>query len=206
MKNIDTLIFDLGNVILPLEDESFWWNSIFGELFSNFEEVNKLRNDGLLVQYEKGAITTQEFLDTLKSFLKEKYTEIDIVNRWNALLKEIPHHRIDFLRALKERYKLYLLSNTNEIHLKHFIQESINTYGIDVLDDVFDKCYYSYQIKQVKPDLEIYQTVLNEQNLVAQNCLFIDDKKSNIEGAAQLGIQTHLFSIGEDISVVLKEL
>lgn len=205
MKKIKTMIFDLGNVIIPLEDEKHWWNQTFLEIFKNPQEIQKLRDDHFFVRYEKGEITTQEFLEKLGQFLKLEFQEIDIIQRWNALLKEIPESRLDFLKKLKKKYSIYLLSNTNEIHLDFIISALKKKYEKDMLEETFDHCYYSYQIKKVKPDVAIFLKVLVEQNLIAEECLFIDDKNENLYPAEKLGIQTILHLPHQEIVIELKD-
>lgn len=206
MTEIKALIFDLGNVIIPLEDEVSWWNESFLEIFQEPESVRDLRNEGFFVDYEKGSFDTEHFFTALEQYLKPGFDKSDVAGRWNALLKEIPQHRVDFLRKLKEKYELYLLSNTNEIHLNFIIQEMIKKFGEDVLDEIFDHCYYSYQIGEVKPDSEIYRKVLHEQRLIANQCLFIDDKTANLEGAVSLGIRIRHILPEQDITNVLRDL
>lgn len=205
MKNIKTLIFDLGNVIIPLEDEKYWWNETFLGIFENYQEVQQLKEDQFFVRYEKGEILTNEFLEKLSQFLKPEFQEKDIILRWNALLKEIPERRLDFLKELKNKYSIYLLSNTNEIHLDFIISALKEKYGLDTLEEIFNHCYYSFQIKEVKPDAAIFLKVLNEQNLVAEECLFIDDKIENLYPAEKLGIQTILHLPHQEIHIELKD-
>jgi glucose-1-phosphatase len=56
----------------------------------------------------------------------------------------------------------------------------------------FDKAYYSHLMKKRKPEIEIFEQVLNENNLSAEETLFIDDSQENLKGAARIGIQTLL--------------
>lgn len=203
MTKIKTLIFDLGNVIIPLNDEVLWWNETFLEIFQQPEPVRNLRNEGFFIEYEKGVFGTDYFLTTLEVYLKPDFDKGDVAVRWNALLKDIPGYRVDFLRKLKEKYELYLLSNTNEIHLDFIIHEMVKQYGKDILDEIFDHCYYSYQIGEVKPDTMIYQKVIQEQRLIPGECLFIDDKLLNLEGATQLGIRVRHIHPEQDITDIL---
>ncbi|MCO5232108.1 MAG: HAD-IA family hydrolase [Chitinophagales bacterium] len=202
MDNIQALIFDLGNVILPLENEKDWWQTHFLSIFHSPEKVIQLKDDLFFVYYEKGILDTSSFLKTIEPLLLPSFSVNDIYERWNSLLKDIPMHRIHFLNHLKSKYKLYLLSNTNEIHLEYIFQK----YGQNIFQDIFDDCFYSYQLKMVKPDSEIYQTLLDAHQLIANECLFMDDKQSNLDGASGLGIQTQIISPDQDIVHVLNFL
>lgn len=206
MKQLKNIIFDLGNVIIPLENEKYWWNEVFLEIFENPQEINDLRDHHFFVHYEKGEITTNQFLKRLQQFLKPEFNENDIIIRWNALLKEIPENRIEFLQKLNKNYSIFLLSNTNEIHLNFIIEASNMRYGFDILEKTFDYCFYSYKINEVKPDDAIYLKVLEERNLIAEECLFIDDKKVNLEQAGKLGIQTKLIDSCQEINIELIDL
>lgn len=206
MKQLKNIIFDLGNVIIPLENEKHWWNEVFLEIFEIPEDVQYLKDNHFFVQYEKGQMTTDQFLKRLQQYLKPEFNENDIIDRWNALLKEIPESRIEFLQQLKKKYPIFLLSNTNEIHLDFIIDASNKKYGFDILDKTFDYCFYSYKMKEVKPAAAIYLKVLEEQNLIADECLFIDDKIENLKQAEKLGIHTKLFDSYQEINIELKEL
>lgn len=205
MTQIKTIIFDLGNVIIPLENEKHWWNEVFLEIFENTQAIQQLRESQFFVLYEKGAMTSKGFLEKLQIYLKPEYQEKDIIQRWNALLKVIPEHRLDFLRTLKKKYKILLLSNTNEIHLDFIIAALVESHGNDMLADIFDHCFYSYLMKEVKPDAAIYLKVLQEQNLVAEECLFLDDKQENLNHAQKLGIRTKLHLPHQEIHIELQE-
>lgn len=194
-----SLIFDLGNVIIPLKNEKIWWEESWCGIFQNPEKINRLREEGFFIEYERGSFDTAYFIQHLSPFLKLDKSQDDIVNAWNSLLLSIPIHRIDFLRQLKNKYNIYLLSNTNEIHLDYIIQQLKVEHGRDILDEVFQHCYYSYKIKEVKPDVSIYQMVIDELNIDAKKTLFMDDKTANLEGAQKVEIQTLHIHPDQDI-------
>lgn len=206
MVKYQTLIFDLGNVVLPLSDEVHWWENTWCGIFEHPEKIHQLRTDGFFVQYEKGDFDSDFFLQHLTPYLKSDRVVEDILKSWNKLLQDIPPQRIEFLRKLKEKYQVYLLSNTNPIHLEYIIDQLHLHHGKNILEELFQECFYSYQILDVKPEASIYQKVLKKTGATAEATLFIDDKITNIEGAAQLGIQTLHISPQEDIVNVLKHL
>lgn len=201
-----TLIFDLGNVIIPLADENQWWKDTWCGIFNDPEKIHELRNQGFFIQYEKGDFDSNHFVNELQPFLKSDKSPEDIYTSWNQLLLEIPMHRIDFLRKLKEKYRIYLLSNTNPIHLDYIIDQLKTQHGKDLLADVFHECIYSYQFLEVKPDTSIYTKVLEKIEADASTTLFIDDKTANLEGAAKVGIQTFHITPQQDITEVLSHL
>jgi putative hydrolase of the HAD superfamily len=105
-------------------------------------------------------------------------------------LLDIPKHRIDILKHLKDKYKLVLLSNTNEIHLNEIYNYMQHEFGEDVLTPNFHHCYYSQEIGMRKPDAEIYEFVTHQQNLIPTETLFLDDKEENLIASQKIGWQT----------------
>ena len=123
---------------------------------------------------------------------------------WNSILKDFPLYRLEFLENLKEKYHLFLLSNTDSIHIQRF-KENVGKQFYDRFFNSFKKMYYSYEMKMRKPDVEIYEFVLKEQNLNPSETLFIDDRQDNIESAAALGIQVWHLQVGKEDVVELEK-
>jgi putative hydrolase of the HAD superfamily len=188
--SIKNIIFDLGGVILNLSVDS---------TLRKFSELSGLQVDKVIeiyharpefLAYEKGEISNDEFRKSLKSIfgITSLDSELDVC--WNAMLGDIPSERIELLRELRSKYKTYLLSNTNAIHLDHFTGIVRKAHGIESLDPLFHKAYYSHLMKMRKPDPEIYEFVLKENGLKAGETIFLDDNLANLKGAASVGIQT----------------
>jgi len=193
-----TLMFDLGNVIIPLKNERHWAQQVFNPIFEE-EPLEILREGGFFRYYEMGKFGDKEFLDKLETHLRQGYQRKDIIDAWIALLDELPMHRLDFLRQLSENHRILLLSNTNNIHLSYIFDQ----YGQHALEKAFSYCYYSHLIGLAKPDRMIYKYVLRNEGLEASEVLFLDDKAENISSAAGLGIQTILVTPGEEIADLL---
>jgi glucose-1-phosphatase len=193
-----TLIFDLGNVIIPLKDETHWAQHVFNPIFEQ-EPLEILRAGGFFRYYEMGKFGDKEFLDKLETHLRAGYHRKDIIDAWIALLDELPMHRLDFLLRLSENHRILLLSNTNNIHLSYIF----GRYGQEVLEKAFSYCYYSHLIGLAKPDSMIYKYLLAKEQLQAEDTLFLDDKADNIRSASELGIQTILVTPGEEIEALL---
>jgi len=137
-------------------------------------------------RYEQGLITTEEFID----FYIEKLphlSRIEIVDLWNSILSDFPKSRLDFIKQLsaENKYKLILLSNTNALHIS-WIKDNVPFY--EEFKAQFDAFYLSHEIQLRKPNANIYEFVLNQNQLKPEDCLFIDDTKENTDAAAQLGI------------------
>ena len=190
MTEIKSIIFDLGGVILNLnysktEDEF----KKIGVL--NFKEFYSQKKQTLLFDdLEKGRIKPEEFISSLKESENLKIKEIDFINAWNAMLLEIPIEKLQFIDGLKKDYKIILLSNTNEIHIKKFEDDLKKNNMLEQFYKCFDKIYYSSRMGKRKPEENCFNQVLEENGLIAENTLFIDDSIQHIEGAKKAGIKT----------------
>ena len=190
-KTFDTIIFDLGGVVLNLDYQATI--DAFKALGKeNFDKLYTQANqDKIFDQYETGSISSQEFREYFKSILGSTISNQQIDDAWNKLLLDLPKKRIDLLYRLKEEYRIFLFSNTNEIHLNSFRKTIKDAFGDeDLLEKVFHKTYYSHLVGIRKPNVEAFQHVIDEQGLDPQKTLFIDDSIQHIEGAQKLGIQT----------------
>ncbi len=192
---IKTIIFDFGNVFIDLDLEealqyalkTFKIESISDEMIA----FNSL--------YEQGLVSTDEFLE----FYTENFPKLskeELIKVWNHMLKGFPEHRLAFLKELKasSKYKLILLSNTNELHI-NWIKRHVLFYND--FKNCFDAFYLSHEIHLVKPNKNIFEYVLNENRLKGNECLFIDDNKDNISTAESLAIKTwHINPKTEDVA------
>jgi putative hydrolase of the HAD superfamily len=139
---------------------------------------------------ETGRIEKGDFLAQMLKHAPEGTTDQQIIDAWNAMLLDFPVRRLQILQQLRQHYSLYLLSNTNSIHLEAFNNILQQSRGIPSLNEFFDKAYYSHLIGLRKPEKESYQLVLEENGLNPAETLFIDDTLPNIEGAKLVGLQT----------------
>ena len=188
--SVKNLIFDLGGVIIDLHVEKTKraFASLGGKSIADVQEL--LARSPVFSEYEKGLLSDREFRNSVRNLLQTDASDAEIDVAWNAMLGDIPYDRIELLKRLRDDYQLFLLSNTNNIHLVCFNEIIKSTCGSLSLSPYFDKAYYSHLIKMRKPDMEIYNLVLSENNLIPRETLFLDDNVSNLEGAAQTGIQT----------------
>jgi glucose-1-phosphatase len=188
---VKNLIFDLGGVILDLSVEDTL------TAFSNLSGLRKEKVKDIFIgspefnEFEKGLMNDDAFREFIRKTYAPQATDAQIDECWNAMLLGLPMQKLDLLDALKKEFSVYLLSNTNGIHL-HYINEVIlkSVTGKNLLDTHFHKAYYSHRMGKRKPEPEIYLQVLEENNLKAGETMFLDDNPHNIESAASLGIQT----------------
>ena len=189
MQNIKNIIFDLGGVFLTLDYNKT--EQAFLKLgATNFRNLYTQQHASLLFgQLETGTITPDYFY---KKFRKETHisaTDQQIEAAWNAMLGHFPPERIVWLNNISKKYNIYLFSNTNAIHYKHFAEKFYHDTGGQDFDSHFIKAYYSHFLGLRKPDVHSYLRILQEQNINASETLFIDDTFPNIEGAQQVGLE-----------------
>ena len=197
MNNIDTLIFDFGGVIINLDYtkpvDEFKKLGILDskKLYSKKEQIK------LFDSLECGQISDENFLNEIRK--KSNTNDLELIKKaWNSILLNIPDERFNLLKKLSHKYKIFLLSNTNSIHLK----EIISSYGekkwrnfISIFNDV----YFSNQIGMRKPNEDIFFYVINKNKLDISKTLFIDDSLQHIKTAKKIGFKTHHLTDKEDI-------
>ena len=185
-KNISTVIFDLGGVLLNLD-----WNLCI----ANFEKLgikemaqllSTTLQKGFVLDYEKGLINSDEFRNHLRAYSTQKITDEQINDAWTSFLVEIPTEKLELLLELRKKYNVFMLSNTNTLSFEFCERTMFNTNG-RTIDDYFDKCYLSYRMHLCKPNADIFEALLADAGLKAEECLFLDDGIHNIETAEKLG-------------------
>ena len=203
MKNIKAIIFDLGAVILNIN----YQNTI--DEFSKLGVKNassfysKKVQTNLFNQIETGDITAKKFLTEL-----QKETNNASINQvseaWNAMLLDLPKNRLAIIQSLKKEYSIYLLSNTNPIHIDAF-KKKMGTVQWIKFCNLFDKMYLSHEVGLRKPNAAIFEYILKKQNLKAHEVFFIDDSSEHIKGANKLGVKTHHLKKGEEIATLFPD-
>lgn len=179
---IDTIIFDFGDVFINLDKEASL-NELkklgLSEWNYDLEQLNQ--------EFERGKISEVQFMIGLKKLIP--YASIDdLRTAWNSVLIDFPLHRLEFLEQLKNKYRLFLLSNTDEIHIAKF-EHMLGATFIREFYQCFEKVYFSFEIGMRKPDPEIFNYIVKKHEISAKRTLFIDDKKENTNIAASLGMQ-----------------
>lgn len=186
MNVIRTLIFDLGNVIVPFDFKRGYKR--MSELCGcpAAEIPLKIRATGLVQPFETGAIPAEQFVSELCSVLNLRATYAEFCELWSSVF--LPETLIPepFLGDLGERYRLLLLSNTNPIHFS-MIQANYPLLGH------FDDYVLSYEVRSAKPDSKIYQEALARAGCEPAECFFTDDMLVNVEAARQHGMDAVQF-------------
>ena len=174
-KGIRNLIVDFGGVLIDLDRQ---------RCIENFSRLG---------------VPDAEFRDAIRGRMENPATDADIDAAWNSFLVGIPVYKLDLLLKLRERYVVYLLSNTNDIHWRWSCEHAFR-YRAFRAEDFFEKIFLSYEMKLSKPDVAIYRKVLDETGINPEETLFIDDSAANCRAAETLGISTYTPKVGEDWS------
>ncbi|WP_421830470.1 HAD family hydrolase [Larkinella sp.] len=198
--SIKNIIFDLGDVIIPIDLRAPIRN--FASLSGMSEEaVESLwKEHGLTMHYETGLIDDDGFRQHVRTLLKnDSWADEVIDTAWNTVLLDLPVERVDRIRELHGKYRLFLLSNTSAIHIQG-VNKIFQALGQPSLEELFERVYYSYEVKMAKPSPDIYRHVLTTSGLVAEETLFLDDNPHNIRSAAELGI--HAVQVQPPLSIL----
>ena len=197
MSYIKNIIFDLRGVILNLNYNAT--KDAFEELgVKNFHQLyNQKEQTELFAFFEKGIISAEKFISTLKQTTKLNRNQI--IKAWNAMLLDLPKERLDFILSLKKNYNTYLLSNTNEIHIEYFEGYLKNKGYLSLFKSCFNKIYYSCRMGDRKPNSSCFNKVLIENKLCKKETLFIDDSIQHINEAKNMKINTYLMEQNKSI-------
>ena len=201
-NNISTLIFDFGGVLINLNIDRCIQN--FKQLgLENFE--NLLSNFGqkdFFLKFEKGEIGVVEFRDEIRKLSKNNLRDEEIDAAWCSFLCDIPSEKLVLLFELKKRFRIVMLSNTNPLHIEVSAKKEFAKTN-KTISDYFDACYLSYEMKMVKPNADIFEKLLKDEQVQANRCLFLDDGPKNIEQGKKMGFNTYLVDVEEDLSFLL---
>lgn len=198
-KPLKNILFDMGNVLFSIDYKKT--EDAFVALgYGNFSEMySQFTADDLFEKLETGNISTDEFYTKMIAAHPKEINEEQITTAWNGMLLHWRMESLAFLKTLAKDYNLYLLSNTNEIHLTAVNNLLLQQTGKESIDDLFTKAYYSHKINFRKPNKDVYEFIAKDAGIDPEETLFIDDLENNIEAAAQVGYKTHLLLANETI-------
>ena len=188
---INTIIFDFGDIFINLDKQA----TMDALQKLGLSEWNK-DLDYLNTQFETGKISREDFLFGIQKHIPNASIN-EILDAWNAILLDFPLYRLEFLQMLSKKYRLFLLSNTDSIHIETFEQKN----GISFYSDFyqcFEKVYFSFEVEMRKPNPEIFNYLANKHDLAPKRTLFIDDKKENTDAALALGFQVWNLQVGKE--------
>jgi FMN phosphatase YigB (HAD superfamily) len=205
MKTVKNIIFDLGGILIHLDlakTEAAFRALLGGGDYS--EVAEGLRSSGIFEALEVNGISEEVFVGAIQESSLNSISREDVETAWNAMLLTFPVEGVNLIKKIKTAgYRLYILSNTNSIHIRAFRKILEREHGITDFDALFDKVYYSHLVELRKPNVEIFQYVLDDAGLDASETLFIDDTSLNLEGAAKVGLQTLLLEQNGDLEAAV---
>lgn len=197
LEGIKNIIFDFGGVIVDLDKE---------RCLQSFEKLGidargclgQYVQGGIFSRIETGTASVSEFFDALRDMSGRK--DLDdgrLAAAWNSFLVGIPRERLDCIGRLKEKYRLFLLSNTNEIHW-HYSVEDFFTCAGHTVDYYFNRIFLSYEMGLAKPDKAIFLRAVEESGVNPEETLFIDDSLDNCTAASSTGLRVYHSERGGD--------
>ena len=198
LDNYEAIIFDLGGVIINLDYQKT--EQEFRRLFGNdFSELySKKSQTEIFNKLETGHISEKQFVEAMQKSSSQTVSHQDIITAWNAMLLDIPKERIELLEKIGKQKRIFLLSNTNEIHKTAFDKIVLEAHQMNGLEPLFEKAYFSHLVGMRKPNREIFDFVIKENNLNPQKTLFIDDSPQHIEGASLTGLNAYHLEVDKN--------
>ena len=201
-KKIKNIIFDLGGVIIDLDTSKTI--DAFAEISGkSTQEVWQLATHDVFKQYEVGAIDDDTFRTELKSLLHSDVSDKYLDKAWNAMIGEIRPSRLMNLKSIKSNYNTLILSNTNHIHINYVHDYLLKSHRMADFTTHVHKVYYSQMIGLRKPNKDIFEFTLEENNLKPEETLFLDDNVDNLKGASEVGIKVIKVEHPDDVPELL---
>ncbi len=196
--HIKTIIFDFGGVIVTLDHPKAVEKFGLLGLDNAPQRLNPYTQGGIFGQLELGRISADEFVDELSLLCHRQLSFDQCLDAWLGYRKELPERNLNALMRLRqEGYRLVLLSNTNPFMMHWASSTDFDGQGHPV-EHYFDSVYLSYQMGVMKPDPRFFQMVLDKEQILPRETLFLDDGPRNVEVASRLGIRTMCPENGKD--------
>lgn len=195
----EAIIFDLGGVLINL-DYRLTSKAFIDLGLTDFDATySQLQQTDLFDRFETGAISSFHFINRLLDQLPQGTSGNKVVHAWNAMILDFPVERLEWLLKLKQQKRIFLLSNTNTLHMEKVRRSLESAVGHQRLEDYFECVYLSCEMGLRKPDAAIFSRVCEEQGLNPVTTVFIDDSPQHVEGAATIGLQAIHLKPGETV-------
>ena len=199
---IKNIIFDFGGVLCNIDPRLT--EKAFGQLGIRAYDTARAisATNGVFEQLETGAISADEFRARLRPFFPGPVSDETFDHAWNALLLDLPEPRLRLLENIRNQYRIFLLSNSNEIHYRKYAADFTARYNYPDFDTLFEKAWFSFRIGLKKPDPAVFQYFLRDKNLIPEQTLFIDDTCVHTDVARQTRIHAYHLKINDGESVL----
>lgn len=202
-SNIKNIIFDWGGVLIDVTMDKFMAECNAVGISFRENEITGTHKAGFFLEYELGKISDEELRNELHRRAGRDITDSELDRIWNTMIEKVPEKKLELLYELRNKYNLYILSNTNGIHWDNVAPEVFRYKGLGI-NDFFKKVFLSHKMHLAKPDREIYIKALAEAGIKAEETLFIDDSLINCNAAQTVGINAVHYIPGEDLSKIFK--
>ena len=189
LTGIKNILFDLGGVLFHIDYQITINNFLKIGVNDIKQNFSQFKQNSIFDNLETGVITPENFINSIK----KKYPKLGskkIIHAWNSMLIGLPKENLELLKKLSKKYRLFLLSNANYIHIDEVNKKIKSKYNLNSIDVYFEKAYYSHIIGKRKPDEETFRWVINDANILAEETLFIEDTIQHIEGAKKANLKT----------------
>jgi len=191
LQNIKNLILDLGGVLYDIRYENIA-DTFRSYGLQDFEKLYVQAGQAPDIDlFEEGKITPEQFRAFIRTLTPQSLSDSQIDHAWNAILIDLPEIRVQLLKKIQKKYRVFLFSNTNEINCIEFERFVIEKFGENIFETHFEKSYYSHTLGIKKPKPEAFLKICEEQNMIPAETLFIDDTERHILGAQKAGLQTY---------------
>lgn len=203
---IKNIVFDLGGVIMTLDPAEALRRFKALGLSDAERYLDSYTQSGIFGNLEEGKITAEDFRSKLSSLTGHELTFDECKHAWLGYRKDVPQRNLDLLKELRAKdYRLILLSNTNPFMMDWALSSEFDGKGSS-LNDYFDALYLSYRLGIMKPAPDFFRQVLDNENILPEETLFVDDGQRNVEAAGKLGFITMCPDNGSDWTGELRSL
>lgn len=203
---IKNIVFDLGGVIMTLDPAEALRRFKALGLSDAERYLDAYTQSGIFGNLEEGKITAEDFRSKLSSLTGHELTFDECKHAWLGYCKDVPQRNLDLLKELRAKgYRLILLSNTNPFMMDWALSSEFDGKGSS-LNDYFDALYLSYRLGIMKPVPDFFRQVLDNENILPEETLFVDDGPHNVEAAGKLGFITMCPDNGSDWTGELRSL
>lgn len=203
--NIKAIIFDMGGVIVDLDIEDC--KRAFKEYLGYYridELIDPCHQKGIYGDLEEGKISGDEFRSIVLQDSDTGALAENVDKAMWHILTGISPYKVEMLKRLSESYDLYLLSNNNPVCLPR-AKAIFEGAGIP-LEKIFRRCFYSFEMKALKPSETFYKAVVREIGIPAEQMFFIDDSQKNVDGAIAAGLPAVYYEPGTDLEALINNV
>jgi len=201
-KMIKAIIFDMGGVLVDLDIEDC--KKVFKETlgYNDIDQIiDACHQKGIYGDLEEGTLSAEEFRSIVLAGSRPGSVPEMVDEAMSHILVGIQPYKVQMLKKLAQEYDLYMLSNNNAICLP-YSRAMFADAGIP-LEDIFKKCFFSFEMKALKPSAAFYKEVVEQIGLPAEEMFFIDDSQRNVDGSIAAGLPAVYYEPGTDLEALI---